>query len=74
MFYKRCLCCGNYFEVEEAKKDYEYCSIECIKKFSRCKVCGTYFEVIFDNKYHNNNFCSKECFDIITKKIKYDFF
>ncbi len=70
MIYKRCLCCGNYFEIKENTKDSEYCSIECMKKFSMCKVCGNYFEISFDNKYHKNDCCSKECFDVIDKKIK----
>jgi len=68
--FKRCFCCGNYFEINDENKDSDYCSIECMKKFSRCKVCGNYFEIVINNKYHKNNFCSKECFSAIDKKNK----
>lgn len=58
--FKRCECCGNYFEVNENNKDEKYCSEECKAIYFRCSICGDYYKLedFFDKE---RLICSKEC-------------
>jgi hypothetical protein len=42
--YKRCISCGNYFEITEENEEDIYCSKSCNKEYTMCMVCGNYFE------------------------------
>lgn len=67
MIYKRCIGCGNYFELNENSednKDNNYCSPNCYNEFEVCLVCGNYFakdEIIRTKKMP----CCKKCSEIL---------
>jgi len=66
--YKRCINCGNYFEVNENEKDREFCNDNCISNYERCQVCGNYFVSYGESSSHPT--CSEECKVVINIKQK----
>ncbi|OHD11770.1 MAG: hypothetical protein A2086_12010 [Spirochaetes bacterium GWD1_27_9] len=64
MQYRRCISCGNYFEITEENKEALYCSEDCYSEYFVCLVCGNYFPIseIVKNK---KVICCKECSDKI---------
>ncbi|HOF00402.1 MAG TPA: hypothetical protein PK385_10600 [Spirochaetota bacterium] len=61
--YKRCIYCGNYFELAKDEMDREFCNESCVINYERCQVCGNYFVSNEESSSHPT--CSKECKDAI---------
>ncbi len=64
MAYKRCLNCGNFFEVDQSDESSNYCSNDCYKEYEVCLVCGNYFEkeeIVRTKKI----LCCKKCSEIL---------
>jgi len=66
--YKRCINCGNYFELKENEKDREFCNDSCVTHYERCQACGNYFITTGDTSARLT--CSEECKEVINIKQK----
>ena len=70
MEYTKCINCGKYLKIIDAKKKY-FCSFECLCKYSTCIICGKYF---LKTQGYSNDICSRDCSVTykITKRNKSD--
>lgn len=66
--YKRCINCGNYFELNENEKDREFCNDSCVTHYERCQTCGNYF--ITNGDTSEPFTCSDGCKEVINIKQK----
>ncbi|MCG8571062.1 MAG: hypothetical protein MJB14_13055 [Spirochaetes bacterium] len=66
--YRRCLCCGKYFEFDKktGEEEADFCSKECSQHYVMCSVCGKYCEKI-GNEDSSTFVCSEEC------AVQYDY-
>ena len=58
--YKRCLCCGNFFEASVDNQEAVFCRENCCVDYIRCVVCGKYTEKM-SHMEESTFVCSEEC-------------
>jgi hypothetical protein len=65
---KICKSCGKTFTAIHLKKNKEYCSVSCVKRYP-CQLCGTVITGRITFQSGEKKFCSRKCSNFVNRTL-----